>query len=128
LLGEQTGKLHRTIIATACPALLSPEEGAVLKLINSPSLETTVSWTPVPSAVAYVVQWDYCWGAGQNQHCSSEPTRSGLGEREPEVKGWWAEYRNFQLGEDPTTATSYQFHFVGAQIGHWRVWASGYSQ
>ena len=48
---------------------------------------------------------------------------SGLSQRQPEIKGWWGEYRNFQRGEQLTTATSYTFNFVGPQLGHWRVWA-----
>jgi hypothetical protein len=122
LAGEQD---NNTSIAPtlAAPALLSPENGAIFQVASNPSRAFTLKWSSVPSAAAYVVQWDYCWGSGPTQHCSSEPTRSGLRERQPQIKDWWAEYRNFQLGEWPTEGTSYSFSFVGTQPGRWRVWA-----
>jgi hypothetical protein len=104
------------------PALASPEDGVVFKDANNSARAVTLNWSPVPSAAAYVVQWDYCWGSGPNQHCWLDSVRD-LRERQPQIKDWWGEYRNFQLGEWPTEATSYSFNFVGTQPGRWRVWA-----
>jgi len=104
------------------PALVSPEDGVVFKDANNSSRIVVLNWSAVPSAAAYVVQWDYCWGSGQSQRCSLDALRN-LRERQPQIKDWWGEYRNFQLGEWPTKATSYSFNFVGTQPGRWRVWA-----
>src|SRR5262249_4254237 len=123
LLNEEPAGTAAASPLLPAPAVLSPEDGAIFQEANNSSRETTLRWSPVPSAAAYVVQWDYCWGSGQNQHCSSDSGNSGLRERQPQIKGWWGEYRNFQLGEQFTTATSYTFNFVGAQPGRWRVWA-----
>jgi len=104
------------------PALVSPDDGAVFKDADKSPPTVKLNWSPVPSAAAYVVQWDYCWGSGQNQQCHLQATVN-LRERQPQIKDWWGEYRNFQLQETPTKATSYSFNFVGHQPGRWRVWA-----
>jgi hypothetical protein len=104
------------------PALVSPEDGAVFKNAGNSDLTVMLSWSPVPSATAYVVQWEYCWRSGQGQQCSLEAIRN-LRDRQPQIKDWWGEYRNFQLGEWPTKTTSFSFNFVGNQPGRWRVWA-----
>jgi hypothetical protein len=123
LLTDEPGKNAAADSVLPAPVLLSPEDGAVFQQANNPSMAVTLNWSPVPSAAAYVVQWDYCSGAAQNQHCSSELVKTGSRERQPQIKDWWGEFRNFQLGEWPTEGTSYSFNFVGAQPGHWRVWA-----
>lgn len=123
LLAEEPANNAGQASILPAPALLSPENGVIFQEGDNPSRAVTLNWSSVPSAAAYVVQWDYCSGRGQSQHCSSEPVRTGLRERQPEIKDWWGEYRNFQRGEWPTEETSYSFNFVGPQPGRWRVWA-----
>ncbi len=82
--------------ALAAPKLLSPENGAVIEHFPR---DTTVVWAEVPSAAAYVVEWDY---------------RDNLG---------WASDRTGAAGSVRTVVPVASFQFVGAQPGRWRVWA-----
>ena len=122
LLSDEPANSTEASSILPAPAPVSPEDGAVFKNAGNPDLTVMLNWSPIPSAAAYVVQWEYCWGSGQNQHCSLEAVRN-LRDRQPQIKDWWGEYRNFQLGQTATKATSYSFNFVGAQPGRWRVWA-----
>ena len=96
--GLVTGFTVKAIIGPSlgAPKLLSPAEGTVFS--HYPR-ETTVVWSPVPGATAYLVQWDY------------RDDRGWSGDR----SGAFAELRV----TDPVGV----FHFVGAQPGRWRVWA-----
>jgi tetratricopeptide (TPR) repeat protein len=82
--------------ALAAPKLLSPEDDAVIEHFPR---DTTVVWAEVPSAAAYMVEWDY---------------RDNLG---------WASERTGASGSVRTLVPVASFRFVGAQTGRWRVWA-----
>jgi hypothetical protein len=118
LLGEK--QANSAVIASPlpAPALLSPEKGAVL---NNPAKLTTLSWAPVQSAAAYVVEWDYAWSEKDGiVWWSEQPERS----RQPDqTRGWWFAARHSSLSQFSTTETSYALSFIGAQPGRWRVWA-----
>ncbi len=98
------------------PSLLSPEEGA--RLDQFPR-NTTLRWSAVPRAAAYVVEWDYSqgdtwWSQINIDYPSPRPKEGG---------GWWAELHKSGRARYFTTETSFTFGFVGAQRGRWRVWA-----
>lgn len=92
------------------PVQLSPAEGIVFD--HYPRL-TKLEWSPVEGAVSYSVEVDYCAGGigtkgGRNsQGCvnpqplrvTSNPPASGI------------------------VSASYEFNFIGACPGRWRVWA-----
>jgi hypothetical protein len=63
--------------------------------------ETTVVWSPVSDAAAYMVEWDY-----------GNPR-----------DGSWASERADRTGTLRSTDPVATFQFVGAQPGRWRVWA-----
>jgi hypothetical protein len=112
LLGEQPAKSTTVSSPMPAPTLLSPADGATL---NDPLRHTILSWSAVPLATVYVVEWDYKSG---KDWWSESHTR--LPEQ---AKGWWAESRKLSPAEFHTTETKYTFNFVGAQPGRWRVWA-----
>ena len=80
------------------PTLMSPDEGAIF---HHYPRHMTLTWTPVPSAREYVVEWDYYSG-----------------------KGWASEgARGYSWPSSTTKKTQFSFDFVGSQPGRWRVWA-----
>jgi hypothetical protein len=81
------------------PELVSPENGSVFT--HYPR-KTTLVWSPVPGAVKYEVEIQACTGVGQS-NCFALTINERASR---EVFG-----------------TSYNFSFVGAQPGQWRVWA-----
>jgi hypothetical protein len=89
----------------AAPVQLSPADNQVF---DSFPRNTKLEWMAVEGAVSYLVEVDYCRGGEadgqkcvnpQPLHIKSNPQMSGL------------------------TNTSYEFQFIGAQPGRWRVWA-----
>jgi hypothetical protein len=100
------------------PRLLLPDAGAVL---NDPKKITNLTWEPVPSAAAYVLEWDYAWTAKEGLVWQSE--QPGFSRDDVKTQGWWFRSHRRLLGEVPTSQTAYSLHFVGAQPGRWRVWA-----
>jgi hypothetical protein len=118
LVGDTT--VNATLAASPLPApkLLLPEPGAVL---NDPGKITNLSWEPVPSAAAYVLEWDYAWKAKEGLAWQSEQPASSRDD--VKTQGWWFSSHRRYLGEVPTSQTAYSLHFVGAQPGRWRVWA-----
>jgi hypothetical protein len=89
----------------AAPVQLSPADDTVFN--EYPRL-TKLEWSPVEGAVSYAVEVDYCAG--------------GLRDRPGCVTPQPLRIRN----NPPTSgidATTYEFYFVGAQPGRWRVWA-----
>jgi hypothetical protein len=120
IVDELLGQKSEGTTASRLPAprLLVPVEGAVFHDISKPLV---LSWDPVPSAAAYVLEWDYAWDSqGSLAWWSEQPEKS----RQPELtKGWWFESHHRSLPEIPTTETSYNLSFVGTQPGRWRVWA-----
>jgi hypothetical protein len=116
LLGQKPG--NTAAARLPAPRLLVPVEGAVLHDISKPMV---LSWDPIPSAAAYVLEWDYGWTSqGSLVWWSEQPENN----RQPELtKGWWFESHPRAPAEVPTTETNYNLSFVGAQPGRWRVWA-----
>jgi tetratricopeptide (TPR) repeat protein len=81
----------------SAPKLLSPEPGAVF---DHYPRQTTLVWGEVPGAATYMVEWDY----------QSDGT-------------WTLEARGGTYPVQPTKQPVFNFQFVGAQPGRWRVWA-----
>jgi Carboxypeptidase regulatory-like domain len=84
------------------PQPLSPSSGAIFD--NYPRL-TRLEWSVVPGAATYTVEIDYC------DFCEDRQCFRPL-------EGTWL---------PPTSGlkdTSYEFNFIGAQPGRWRVWAT----
>ena len=87
------------------PSQVAPEDGATY---NHYPRSTKLEWSPVDGAVSYSVEIDYCRGVREKRECvdphlltiKSNPSMHGL------------------------VGTEYQFLFVGAQPGRWRVWAT----
>jgi hypothetical protein len=86
--------------ALPAPQQLTPPNGAVFS--NYPRT-TTLTWSAVPKAASYSVELD-CF-----QCCAAGKWCTAVG------KVW-------QIVTD-VTETQYQFNWVGAQPGRWRVWA-----
>jgi hypothetical protein len=69
---------------------------------------TMLKWAPVEGAVSYSVEVDYCEGGRRNQSSCVNPQPLKL-TNNPSMSG--------------IVENSYEFNFVGAQPGRWRVWA-----
>jgi hypothetical protein len=82
--------------AFAVPKLFSPAAGASFEHFPR---TTTVAWSEVPGAAAYIVEWDF-----------------------KDDQGWNSE-RSGALATLRATEPVATFQFVGAQPGRWRVWA-----
>ena len=89
----------------APPRPLSPENGAVF---NHYPRTTRLEWSAVPGAVSYAVELEVCQPGGSD----------GTECRDPQL---------LQIRGNPPLSgiegTSYEFLFIGAQPGRWRVWA-----
>ena len=87
------------------PIQLSPATDSVFD--HFPRL-TKLRWEPVEGAVSYKVEVDFCTGGLRNRSECVNP-------------------QPLRLKDNPPTAeivnTTYEFNFVGAQPGRWRVWA-----
>lgn len=90
------------------PLQLAPADGAALSSAAEYRRPTKIEWQPVPGAVSYAVEIDYCDGRDQNIRECIDPQPLLLRKNPP-----------------PTgiVGTSYEFTFVGKQPGRWRVWA-----
>ena len=102
---SMTDELSRDGNRLAAPPPVSPADGTVLS--GFPRL-TRLQWDPVPGAVTYIVDLEYC--------DFEDPFRPVGGKCYP-----LDHFRN-----PPTsgiTDTGYEFNFLGAQPGRWRVWA-----
>ena len=86
------------------PPQLAPEDGATY---NHYPRSTKLEWSPVDGAVSYSVEIDYCQGGRGKRECV-DPHLLTL-KSNPSMQG--------------VTGTEYQFRFIGAQPGRWRVWA-----
>ena len=69
---------------------------------------TTLKWSPVEGAVSYSVEVDYCEGGKNNRSVCVNPQPLRL-TNNPPMSG--------------IANTTYEFEFVAAQPGRWRVWA-----
>lgn len=69
---------------------------------------TKLEWSRVEGAATYALEVDYCQGGERSRNACVNPQPHGL------------------RGSGPMSdliETSYEFNFVGAQPGRWRVWA-----
>ena len=83
-----------TISVLPAPIQLSPADGSVFNIYPR---TTTLTWAPVPGAVSYVLEREFCSPLGCSDWSVAYPVVTGL------------------------TTTSFTFDFVGAQPGRWRV-------
>lgn len=89
------------------PAQTAPAEGAVFDYYPR---HTRLEWSPVEGAITYSVEVDYCSGRRRGAHeCTDPQPLSNQMRINPKTSG---------IG-----GTAYEFAFVGAQPGRWRVWA-----
>jgi hypothetical protein len=86
------------------PAQTAPADGAVFDYY--PRL-TKLEWSQVEGAVSYTVEVDYCSGE----------TRDRAGCVNPQ------QHTALNPTTDRIVGITYEFNFVGAQPGRWRVWA-----
>jgi hypothetical protein len=84
------------------PVPVSPDEGVELDVY--PRL-TKLVWEPVEGAVSYSLEVDYC-DSKRGECRNPQPLRLRIN---PPMMG--------------ITGTAYEFYFIGAQAGRWRVWA-----
>jgi hypothetical protein len=86
------------------PTQVSPEDNQVFNIF--PRL-TRLEWQPVEGAASYSVEVDLCQGRKDTRQCVNPQT--------------------LRLQNNPSASglltTSYEFTFIGAQPGRWRVWA-----
>lgn len=84
------------------PTPASPKSGVTFD--HFPRI-TELTWTAVPGATSYSVEIDcfHCCGVGK----------------------WCTETGKPRLAASGIKTTSYQFRWVGANLGRWRVWAVG---
>lgn len=86
------------------PLQSSPDDNAELDVYPR---KTLLKWQPVEGAASYRIEIDYCQGPSKGQHSCIDPQPHYIpGSDSPDIK-----------------TTSYEFDFVGAQPGRWRVWA-----
>ena len=89
------------------PATISPADNAVFDHFPR---RTRLEWKPVAGAASYAVEVDYCPGRRRAEPDCANPQPLNLTvTNNPPASG--------------IMATSYEFYFVGAQPGRWRVWA-----
>lgn len=93
----------RGVFALAAPRPTAPADGAVF---DHYPRTTVLEWSPVRGAAGYRVEVEYfdCWPRTEcpktgPHEVNGDPPQSGLAE------------------------TRYEFNFIGAQRGRWRVWA-----
>jgi hypothetical protein len=91
-------------INLTAPVQLSPANEIVF---DHYPRQTKLEWSPVEGAVSYSVEVDFCAGGVKKPVCVDPQT--------------------LKIRTNPLTSgitgTSYEFKFVGAQPGRWRVWA-----
>lgn len=85
------------------PKLISPDDNQVFSIFPR---NTRLEWSPVEGAASYAVEIDVCDGRTRSQCVNPQ---------------------SLNLPANPPTSnlsgTTYEFRFVGAQPGRWRVWA-----
>ena len=85
------------------PTQTAPADGAVFDYYPR---VTRLEWTPVEGAASYSVEVDFCSGRVRAGCANPQPLKVL---NNPATKG--------------ITGNTYEFSFVGAQPGRWRVWA-----
>lgn len=89
------------------PKQLSPADGMKFEH-NAFPRETKLEWSPVEGAATYMVEVDFCDGRQKGTLECRNPQPMLLSDNPPMTN---------------LTGTSYEFKFIGAQPGRWRVWA-----
>lgn len=89
------------------PKQLSPADGMKFEQ-NAFPRETKLEWSPVEGAVTYSVEVDFCDGRQKGTLECKNPQPMLLSDNPPMAN---------------LRGTSYEFKFIGAQPGRWRVWA-----
>lgn len=86
------------------PVQTGPDDNAEFDLYPR---KTLLKWQPVEGATSYRIEIDYCQGGSKGQRSCIDPQPLYI------------------EGRNPTdiNTTIYEFNFVGAQPGRWRVWA-----
>lgn len=109
--GAQPEWEKRRGVHPPAPVQLSPAPDAVF---DHYPRRTRLEWSPVAGAVSYSVEIDFC----QPKDCERKDGRSVFAEPQ-------SLFLHTTQDSPPTgiTGTSYEFRFVGAQPGRWRVWA-----
>lgn len=87
------------------PVQMSPAADAVFDYYPR---RTKLAWSPVEGAVSYSVEVDYCAGGMRNRAACVNPQPLAVTSNPP---------------TSDIVNTTYEFEFVGAQPGRWRVWA-----
>jgi len=94
-----------TGVNLAAPVQLSPANDTVF---DHYPRRTTLQWSPVEGAASYSIEVDYCDGRQRQKPVCVNP-------------------QPLRMTNNPATSgivsTTYEFFFVGAQRGRWRVWA-----
>lgn len=85
------------------PIQVNPEDGVEL---NYYPRKTKLEWQPVAGAVFYRVEIDYCDGLVRGRKKCLDPQPHHRERNDRDIRD-----------------TSFEFNFVGAQPGRWRVWA-----
>lgn len=87
------------------PEQLSPEDNQVFDAFPR---TTKLEWKPVEGAMSYGIEVDYCEYRKNTAKCLNPQALNGAFISSPPEK---------------VPRTSYEFNFIGAQPGRWRVWA-----
>ena len=103
--GKQISEAEKQIgVNLPAPKQISPDDNMVFDIYPR---HTKLKWEPVEGAASYSVEVDYCQFHKDRTQCLNPQPLS--------------------LPVNPSTlnilTTSYEFIFVGAQPGRWRVWA-----
>jgi len=93
------------LINLPAPVLLSPADRVEFRVYPR---HTKLEWQPVEGAAYYLVEIDVCDGRDRELRECVNP-------------GPFSVTRN--LGPVKVVGTTYEFDFVGAQPGRWRIWA-----
>ncbi|HEX8138118.1 MAG TPA: carboxypeptidase-like regulatory domain-containing protein [Pyrinomonadaceae bacterium] len=99
------GDGNQSLAALEAPRQLLPLDG--VELYEYPRV-TRLEWTPVAGAVSYSVEVDFCRAVPATVKECQQPIPF-QGRNNPPPTG--------------IKTTSYEFSFIGAQPGRWRVWA-----
>lgn len=91
------------LIHLPAPLQLGPADGVQLDYFPR---VTKLEWQSVEGAVSYTVEVDFCDGRNRKECVDPQPLSLRMNQSPKGIVG-----------------TSYEFTFVGAQPGRWRVWA-----
>ena len=105
--GAQLESEKRRGVHLNAPAHVAPAPDAVF---DHYPRHTRLEWSPVAGAVSYAVEIDFCFAPHNKLPGCAEPQSLFLSTTQP-------------TPPNGITGTSYEFNFIGATTGRWRVWA-----